>query len=238
MGMKFLERFLTLTGSFVNVALVLAGGSVGLLLKKGLPERVADAVMKGLALCVLFIGIDGALEGTNALVAVISMAVGTILGSLVDLDKRINSLANKIEKKFTKNGEKAVFAEGFVAATLLYCVGAMAIVGSLESGIASDHSTLITKSVIDGVSSIVLASTMGWGVLASVVPLFVYQGSITLLAGVVAPFLNDYTVAHMTCVGSLLIIAISLNMLKITNIKVMNSLPSVFLPILICMFLK
>ncbi len=233
-----MEKFLSLTGSFVNVALVLAGGGAGLLLKKGLPERVADAVMKALGLCVLFIGIDGALEGSNALIAVISMAAGTILGSAVDFDRRMNNLANKIENKLTKNGGKAVFAEGFVAATLLYCVGAMAIVGSLESGISADHSTLITKSVIDGVCGIVLASTMGWGVLASVVPVFIYQGSITLLANLVAPYLNDYTVAHMTCVGSLLIIAIALNMLKLTNIKVMNSLPAVLLPVIICRFLK
>ncbi len=233
-----MERVLTLTGSFVNVVLVLAGGGIGLLLKKGLPERVSDALMKALGLCVLFIGIDGALEGTNALVAVISMAVGTIVGSLVDLDKRINNLANKIEKKLTKDGEKAVFAEGFVSSTLLYCIGAMAIVGSLESGISSDYSTLITKSVIDGATAIVLASTLGWGVLASSVPVFLYQGGITLLAGVIAPLLNDYTVAHMTCVGSLLIIAIGLNMLKITNIKVMNSLPAVFLPMIVCIFLK
>lgn len=232
------EKILALTGSFVNVALVLAGGGLGLLLKKGLPDRVSDAVMKAMGLCVLFIGIDGALEGTNALVAVISMAVGTIIGSLLDLDKRINNVASKIEKKLTKPGEKGQFAEGFVAATLLFCIGAMAIVGSLDSGISGDHETLITKSVIDGVSSIVMASTLGWGVLASAVSVFVYQGGITLLAGVVAPFLNDYTVAHMTCVGSLLIIAIALNMLKVTNIKVMNSLPAVFLPVVVCLFLK
>lgn len=232
------EKILALTGSFVNVALVLAGGGLGLLLKKGLPDRVSDAVMKAMGLCVLFIGIDGALEGTNALVAVISMAVGTIIGSLLDLDKRINNVASKIEKKLTKPGEKGQFAEGFVAATLLFCIGAMAIVGSLDSGISGDHETLITKAVIDGVSSIVMASTLGWGVLASAVSVFVYQGGITLLAGVVAPFLNDYTVAHMTCVGSLLIIAIALNMLKVTNIKVMNSLPAVFLPVVVCLFLK
>ncbi len=232
------DKLLTLTGSFVNVALVLVGGGLGLLLKKGLPERVSDAVMKAMGLCVLFIGIDGALEGSNALIAVISMAVGTIIGSAVDLDRRINNLASKIEKKLTKPGEKGEFAEGFVAATLLFCIGAMAIVGSLDSGISNDYETLITKSVIDGVSSIVMASALGWGVLASVVPIFLYQGSITMLAGVVAPFLNEYTVAHMTCVGSLLIIAIALNMLKLTNIKVMNSLPAVFLPIIICIFLK
>lgn len=234
-----METLLSLTGSFINVALVLVGSGLGLLLKKGLPERVSDAVMKALGLCVLFIGIDGCLEGENTLVAVISMAVGTIIGSAIDLDKHLNNFAAKIEKKFSKKSDgKSNFAQGFVAATLLYCVGAMAIVGSLDSGISGDYSTLATKSVIDGVSSIVLASTLGFGVLLSCVPVFIYQGSITLLAGVVAPFLNDYTVGEMTCVGSLLIVAIALNMMKITNIKVMNSLPAVFLPVLVCQFLK
>lgn len=234
-----MDKLLSLTGSFINVALVLVGGGLGLLLKKGLPERVSDAVMKGLGLCVLYIGIDGCLEGKNALVAVISMAVGTIIGSAVDLDKHMNNLAVKVEKKLSKKSDgKTNMAQGLVSATLLYCVGAMAVVGSLDSGISGDYSTLATKSVIDGVSSIVLASTMGYGVLLSVIPLFAYQGAITLLAGVVAPYLNDYTVAQMTCVGSLLIVAIALNMLKITNIKVMNSLPAVFLPVVICQFLK
>lgn len=233
-----MERILSLTGSYINVVLVVAGGALGLLLKKGLPERVSDAVMKALGLCVLYIGIDGCLEGSNALIAVVSMAVGTIFGSAVDLDKHMNNFASKVEKKLSKKSDgKSNMAQGLVTATLLYCVGAMAVVGSLESGISGDHSTLITKSVIDGVSSIVLASTLGYGVLLSAAPLFVYQGGITLLAGVVAPFLNDYTVAHMTCVGSLLIIAIALNMIGITKIKVMNSLPAVFLPVLICQFI-
>ncbi len=230
-----MEKILSLTGSFINVALVLIGGALGLLLKKGLPERVSDAVMKALGLCVLYIGIDGCLEGSNALIAVISMAVGTVFGSAVDLDKHMNNFAAKVEKKLSKKSDgKTNMAQGMISATLLYCVGAMAVVGSLDSGISGDYSTLATKSVIDGVSSIVLASTLGYGVLLSVVPLFVYQGGITLLAGVVAPFLSDYTVAHMTCVGSLLIIAIALNMLGITKIKVMNSLPAVFLPVIIC----
>ena len=166
------------------------------------------------------------------------MAVGTIFGSAVDLDKHMNNFAAKVEKKLSKKSDgKTNPAQGMISATLLYCVGAMAVVGSLDSGISGDYSTLATKSVIDGVSSIVLASTLGYGVLLSVVPLFIYQGGITLLAGVVAPFLNDYTVAHMTCVGSLLIIAIALNMLGITKIKIMNSLPAVFLPVIICRFI-
>ncbi len=233
-----MDIILSLTGSYINVVLVLVGGALGLLLKKGLPERVSDAVMKALGLCVLYIGIDGCLEGSNALIAVISMAVGTVFGSAVDLDKHMNNFAAKVEKKLSKKSDgKTNMAQGMISATLLYCVGAMAVVGSLDSGISGDYSTLATKSVIDGVSSIVLASTLGYGVLLSVVPLFVYQGGITLLAGVVAPFLSDYTVAHMTCVGSLLIIAIALNMLGITKIKVMNSLPAVFLPVIICQFI-
>lgn len=233
-----MERILSLTGSYINVALIIVGGALGLLLKKGLPERVSDAVMKALGLCVLYIGIDGCLEGNNVLIAVVSMAVGTIFGSAVDLDKHMNNFASKVEKKLSKKSDsKTNMAQGLVTATLLYCVGAMAVVGSLESGISGDHSTLTTKSVIDGVSSIVLASTLGYGVLLSSVPLFVYQGGITLLAGFVAPLLNDYTVAQMTCVGSLLIIAIGLNMIGVTKIKVMNSLPAVFLPVVICRFI-
>lgn len=234
-----MKILLSLTGSYINVALVVFGGAIGLLVKKGLPERVSDAVMKGLGLCVLYIGISGCLKGENALIAVVSMAVGTIIGSEVDLDKRMNNLASKIEKKLSKNSDgENHLAQGLVSATLLFCVGAMAVVGSLDSGISGDYSTLATKSVIDGVSSIVLASTLGCGVLLSAIPVLLYQGSITLLAGVVAPFLNEYTVNEMTCVGSLLIIAIALNMLKVTNIKVMNSLPAVFIPVIICQFMK
>lgn len=233
-----MDRLLSLTGSFVNVITILIGGGLGLLLKKGLPERISDAVIKGMGLCVLFIGISGSLKGTNALVTVISMAVGSIIGSAIDLDKRLNNLAQRVEKKLVKGEGENRFAEGFVAATMLFCIGAMAIVGSLDSGISHDYSTLETKALIDGVTSIVMAATLGYGVLASAVPVFLYQGSITLLAGAISGLLSDYMIAEMTCVGSLLIVAIALNMLKITNIKVMNCVPAVFLPIVVCLFIK
>ncbi len=231
-------RLLSLTGSFVNIGTVLLGGLLGLLLKKGLPERISDTLMKGLALCVLYIGISGALKGTNALVTVVCMAVGAIIGSALDLDKRLNHLAAKIEKKLVKPGSGSRFAEGFVAATMLFCVGAMAIVGSLESGVSHNYSTLITKAVIDGAAALVLASTMGAGVLLSVVPVFLYQGSLTLLANVISPYLSEYMIAEMTCIGSLLIIAIALNMLNLTKIKVMNYVPAVILPVVVCLVIK
>ncbi len=233
-----MEKILSLTGSFVNVGTVLLGGFLGLLLKKGLPERISDAVMKGLALCVLYIGISGCLKGKNALVAVISVAVGAVIGSALDLDGKMNRLAKKVEKRLVKTEGESRFAEGFTAAFLLFCVGAMTIVGSFSSGISHDYSTLITKAVIDGTAAVVLASAMGAGVLFSVVPLFLYQGSLTLLAGLISPYLNDYMISEITSVGSLLIIAIALNMLNLTKIKVMNYVPAVILPVVVCLVIK
>ena len=233
-----MARLLSLTGSFVNIGTVLLGGLLGLLLKKGLPERISDTLMKGLALCVLYIGISGALKGANALVTVVCMAVGAIIGSALDLDKRLNHFAAKIEKKLVKPDSGSRFAEGFVAAMMLFCVGAMAIVGSLESGVSHNYSTLITKAVIDGAAALVMASTMGAGVLLSVIPLFLYQGSLTLLANVISPYLSEYMIAEMTCIGSLLIIAIALNMLNLTKIKVMNYVPAAILPVVVCLVIK
>ncbi|MBE6037776.1 MAG: DUF554 domain-containing protein [Anaerofustis stercorihominis] len=228
-----------MTGTIANVAAILAGGAAGLLLKKGLPQRISDELMNALALCVLFIGISGCFEGSNVLISILSMAIGTTVGSAIDLDAKLNKFADKLQNKLTsgKNGNVSV-AEGFVTATMLFCVGAMAIVGSIQSGLNSDHATLFSKAVIDGISSIVLASTLGVGVLLSAVPLLLYQGGITLLATFLAPILTQGAViGEITCVGSMMIIAIALNMMKITNIKVMNMLPSVLPPIILCMFM-
>ncbi len=225
-------------GTIVNCAAILVGGLLGMLLKKGLPERLSTSVMQGVGLIVVYIGITGALKGENVLLATIAMVVGGLLGTLLDLDGLVNRFAHWMERKLVKDAAAAgTFGEGFVNATLLFCVGAMAVVGSLNSGLSGDHSVLFTKSVLDGVSSVVFASAMGGGVLLSALPLFVYQGAITLLAQTLAPVLSTSVVNEMTCVGSLLIMAIGLNLLKITNIKVMNFLPAIFLPILLCMFM-
>ena len=192
--------------------------------------------MKGVALCVLYIGISGSLKGQNTLVAIISMALGAIIGEALDLDRKMQNLGDWLQcktKRFVK-GDSSV-AEGFVTASLLFCVGAMASVGSLENGLTGNYDTLKAKSVLDGISSIVFSSSLGIGVMFSAVAIFLYQGSISLLAGVLSPLIGSAAVQNeMTCVGSLLIAALSLNMLGVTKIKVMNLVPACLMPILLC----
>ena len=193
--------------------------------------------MKGLALCVLLIGISGALKGENTLIAILSIAIGAIIGEIIDLDRRLNNLGQLLEARFSKGDGEQTVARAFVTSSLLFCVGAMAIVGSLQSGLTGDHEMIYTKSMLDGISSIIFASSLGYGVVFSAVAVFVYQGAIVLLAQCIAPFLSDAVIAEMTCTGSLLIIALGLNMLGLTRIKVANYLPALLLPILLCLFL-
>ena len=224
-------------GTIVNALAVIAGTFIGLLLKKGLPEKISDVVMKGVALCVLYIGISSSLSGTNALIAILSIVVGAVIGSLLDIDRRLNSLGELAERKLSKDDGKTSIAEGFVSASLLFCVGSMAIVGSIQSGLTGNHEMIYTKSMLDGISAIIFASTLGVGVFLSAAAVLVYQGIIVLCAQWVQPFLSDYVVAEMTCVGGLLIIALALNMLGITKLKTANYLPAVFIPIILCMFM-
>lgn len=224
-------------GAIVNCLAIILGGSVGLFLKKGIPEKIGNTVVNGVALCILLIGISGALEGKNTLITIISIVIGAVIGELIDIDALINRAAKRIEDRLNRKGGNVRFAKGFVTATLLFCVGAMAIVGSLDSGLTGDNTTLYTKSLLDGITAIIFAANFGVGVLASSLPILVYQGSITLLASLVAPLLSDVIIAEMTCVGSLLIIALALNMLKLTEIKVANYIPAIFIPIILCQFM-
>lgn len=241
-----------LTGTIVNTLAIAAGSAGGLLLRQltnrlaspssagGLAERLQDIVMKGVALCVIYIGISGMLKGINPLISILSIVIGGILGEIFNLDGKMTSLGGWLQKKIGRlirgdSGDN--LARGFVSASLLFCVGAMAIVGSLQDGLTGNHATLFAKSLLDGISSVVFASSMGVGVLFSAVMVFLYQGSIAVLASLVSPLLSDTVVAEMTCVGSLLILALGLNMLGVTKIKVMNLVPACFLPILFCLFL-
>ncbi len=224
-------------GVVINTAAVIVGSLVGLLLKKGIPESVKDIVMKGIALCTMYIGIQGALKGENTLVLIISIVLGSIIGQSLDLDKQLNNFALKLENKFKKPGEETSIAQGFIAASLLFCVGAMTIVGSLQAGLTGNNEMLITKSTLDLISSCIFASALGIGVLFSASFVFIFQGTIVLLAQYISPFLGDYVIAEMTCAGSILILGLSLNILGVTNLKIMNYLPAIFLPIILCTFM-
>ena len=229
---------LTMLGTIVNAIAVLVGGAIGLLLKKGIPERVSGGIMQGLGLVVIYIGISGMLKGQNPLIATISIVIGGVIGMIFDFDGRFNRFVNGLEQKLAVKGDDGSrFSEAFITTTLLYCVGAMAVVGSLNSGLTGNHEVLYTKSILDGVSAVVFASTLGAGVLLSAVPLFLYQGAITLMAQFLAPVLSDAAVAEMTCVGSLLILAIGLNLLKVTKIKVLDFILAIFLPIALVLFM-
>lgn len=222
-------------GTIVNALAVIVLGCIGLLFKKAINEKLSDLLMKGMGLCVIYIGISGAVDAgstlggadTNSLVTIIAIALGGVLGHICDLDARMNRLGEKIQERLAKGDSKSTVAEGFVTASLIYCVGAMAILGSLQSGLEGDHTTLYIKSLLDGIMSTILASQLGFGVLLSAVPVFLYQGSITLCAHWVEPFLSPLVIAEMNCVGYILIMAIGLNVAKITKIKVMNLVPAV-----------
>ena len=223
---------MVLLGSLVNSAAIILGGSIGLALKKGLSDRIASAVMNALALCVLYIGVSGILKGENILITILSMVFGTLVGEWIDLDKKINQLGDEIESRVSSENKEHSVSNGFVTASLLFCVGAMAIVGALQSGLTGNHDTLFAKSLIDGIAAIVMASSLGIGVLLSAGLILVYEGGITLFANVLAPLLTDSVINEMTCVGSLLIVGLALNMLKLTNLKIMNYAPAVFFHIL------
>ena len=229
-------------GTLINVALVLVGTALGLLLRKGIPERVKDTVMQALGLAVILIGASGALgiSGTTitsvpTLGVIICLAVGSIVGAAINIEAALDRLGQRIERRFAPKdgaGEGSGIANAFVTTSLVYCVGAMAIVGAINSGLMNDHSTLIAKGIIDGITAIFFTSTMGWGVGLSAIAVLVYQGAIALLAGWVAPLLTDEVVAMMSSVGGLLIIGVGLNLFRDKHMPVGNMLPAIFLPIL------
>lgn len=220
-------------GVIVNVITVLLGSSIGLLFKKGIPERVTKAAMIGLGACTLYIGISGSLVGENTLILIVSVVLGAIVGTLLNIDGGINRLAGKVEEKFKKDGKGVSVAEGLVSATLLFCVGSMTVTGSIQAGLTGDNSVLITKAMLDLVSSMMLASSLGIGVLLSSVAVFVIQGGLVLLAGLISPVMSAGAINEMTCAGSILIIMIGTNLMGITKIKVADFLPAIlFAPVI------
>jgi len=223
-------------GTLANTVCVAIAGILGTLLKKGIPERITSTVLHGMALCVMFIGISGALDGENILIAIISLGVGAFIGELIDIEKHVNRLGNFIQSKVKVSDGQGSVAEGFVNCTLLFCVGSMAIVGAIEDAMG-DPDTLLAKTVIDTISCFIMATTLGIGCAFSSLSLLLYQGSISVLALLFLSDLPDAMLNEISCVGSLIIIAIGLNMLGVTKIRTANLIPAIFLPLILCLFM-
>lgn len=222
-----------LLGSLVNAGAILVGGLVGMFAGKLLPERLRTSVMAALSLMTIGIAVPGLLKSSNALIPIISMVIGTIIGELLNIDAAVNKLGENLQKRFS--GSRVT--EGFVTGSLVFAIGALAVMGPLQSGLQHQHDLLFSKSVIDGVASIVFASTLGLGVALSGLMVFAVEGSIALLASVVAPYLGEAVVNEITFVGSLLIVGISLNLLGLTKLRILNMVPAILLPILLCRFM-
>ena len=232
-------------GVIVNGLVIVGASFAALILKKFIMkfdknnkvEKISDTIMSGLALCIIYMGISGALECQHVLICIISMVVGGLIGELIDIDKGLNSLGDKIEEKLNKGKtdvsiEKVSISQGFVSASLLFCVGAMAVVGALNSGLFGNNDTLFAKSALDGVSSFLFSLTMGIGVLLSAVAVFLYEGIIACGAFLLKGVLSTAVITEMNAVGSLLILALGINMILKANIKVANLLPAMFVPII------
>lgn len=226
-------------GTLANVAAVVIGSLLGIIVKGGLKQRFQDTLMQVLGLATMFIGASGALKGifviegtslktTNTMMLIISLVGGAVLGELLRIEDRLDHLGNFIKNK-VKLEEDNRFVEGFVTSSLVICVGAMAIVGSLEDGLHGDASTLFAKSLLDLIIVMIFASTLGIGVLFSAIPLGIYQGIITLSASVIAPFLSETKIANLSYVGCVLIFGVGVNIAFGKKFKVGNMLPAVII---------
>ena len=228
------------TGTLVNAGAIIAGTMAGVLLKGGIPKKIQDMIYLAVGVAVIFIRILGVVNNHgDSMMLVLSLAIGGALGELLKIEDRMEVLGEKVKKKFIKDDApgSATFAEGFVSATILFCVGAMAIVGSLNDGMLHDPSMLFTKAILDGITSIILAASLGIGVAFSAIPILIYQGTLTLLASVVSGFFTDELIRNMSFVGNVVIFCIGLNFLFPKKIKTGNMAPALFMPIILGLFI-
>lgn len=213
----------------VNSVAIIVGTLIGLLIKRGVPKDISDSLMQGLGICTLLIGIQGAVVEKNILIMIVAVVIGIFWGEMIDLDGKINRAADKVASKFSKKGTEQDLGNAFVTSCLIMNVGAMVIVGSLNAGLRADFNMLYTKSLLDFISGIMLSAVMGPGVLGSAVFTFFFQGAIVIFAENLAPILSDAVVAELNTVGSLIIVALGLNMIGIAKLKVINYLPALLI---------
>lgn len=215
----------------MNTGAILVGGLLGLMFGQALPDNIKKTVIQGIGMAVLLIGGSMALKSENTLVVIASLVLGGILGETIDIEQKLQKFGQWLENKLSKHGQGTSFTKAFVTASLVYCVGAMAIMGAFESGLTGNNSILYAKSMLDGVSAIVFTSSMGIGVIASAIPVFLYQGLLTISAGLLSGVLSAQVINEMGATGGLLIVGIGMNILEIKEIKVGNLLPGLFIAI-------
>ncbi|QHS23824.1 DUF554 domain-containing protein [Virgibacillus sp. MSP4-1] len=221
---------MALLGTLVNGLGIFAGTFIGLFLSK-IPEKMKETIMSGIGLTVVMIGLSMSFTSDRVIVILLSLLTGAIIGELLQLDDKLNRLGEWIESKFQKQSGQSMIAQGFITASLIFVIGAMSVIGALDSGLRNDHEILFTKAMIDGFVALVLTTTLGFGVIFSIIPVVLYQGSIALFATQIEiwlpdSFLNTF-IEDMTATGGLLILAIGLNLLNLTNIRVANLLPGI-----------
>jgi len=218
-------------GPAVNAIAIIVCGLVGCFLVRGIPSRFEEIVKKAIGLCIIFVGIRGALENERVLLLIMSMVIGAALGELINIDGLMNRLGLWAERRMGMTGGERSFSKGFVTTSILFCAGSMAIVGSMQSGLTGNHEILFAKSILDGAISIVFGASMGIGVVFSAIPVFLYQAGIALAAIAVRDFLTPDMIREMSAVGSLVVAAIGFNFLGVKEIKVANFIPAIFIPL-------
>ncbi len=248
-----------LIGTAINSGAVIVGALIGILLSKLLSKssRLAtlpDVAMKAISLCVIFLGIQGAFDSKQPLVLILSLVTGSILGTIMNIDEGLQRLGSYVERKFVRKAPVALtgieeidstrpqksVSKAFVTTTLACCVGALTITAAMESGVSQgqNQTLMYAKIVLDFVTAVVFASSFGFGAALAAIPIFIYQGALELIFFLAGPIMSDYMISEMSAAGSIIIIALGLNMLGATKIKIANLIPAMFMPILFCLFIK
>lgn len=228
---------MVLMGAGVNAIAIVCGTISGLVLKKGISSKVSDTAMHGLALIIFYLGITGAMSGKHLIIEIVSIIIGAMIGEWIDLDYQMIRLGDAIERLFRSKKEDNSISKAFVVSSLFFCVGAMGIVGALQSGLTMNHETLYAKALIDGVAALIMTTTLGFGVALSAMMVFLYEALISLMAQGISPYLTTEVINEISCIGAIIFLGMSFNLLNITKIRIMNLVPAVFVPIILFLFM-